>query len=110
MALLQYLDTIQTLCHLSNSDLKVEKHRLSQELLAARTAPPAPPSSQIKANQAPTEIPTQVQSGPVTPPLHHSITPSLQCNPLIHHSTNPLFGRLCWQISADLDAPCSLTI
>ncbi|HWW01255.1 MAG TPA: hypothetical protein VNZ64_16280 [Candidatus Acidoferrum sp.] len=146
----KYLNIIHTLCHQSNSALKVEKHRLTQELLAARTAPPAPPSSQIKVNQAPgkisselqpttnptihqstnpsalpssqikadqaaggvpaqvqqpstpavrplpgsssqmkvnqapTEISTEAQSGPVTPPVRHSSTPSPHCNPFIH--------------------------
>ncbi|HWW00851.1 MAG TPA: hypothetical protein VNZ64_14235 [Candidatus Acidoferrum sp.] len=85
----KYLNIIHTLCHQSDSALKVEKHRLTQELLAARTAPPAPPSSQIKVNQAPTEISTEVQSGPVTPSVHHSITPSLPRPAAIHQSPNP---------------------
>jgi hypothetical protein len=41
---------------MSNPAVKVEKHRLSQELLAARSSPAALPSSQIKVNQAPAEI------------------------------------------------------
>ncbi|HWV98617.1 MAG TPA: hypothetical protein VNZ64_02880 [Candidatus Acidoferrum sp.] len=120
----KYLNVIHTLCHQSDSSLKVEKHRLTQELLAARTTPPAPPSSQIKVNQAPgkisselqpttnppihqstnpsalpssqikmnqapTEMSTEVQSGPVTPPVHHSNTPTLHRPTAIHQSTNP---------------------
>jgi hypothetical protein len=105
----KYLNVIHTLCHLSNSDLKVEKHRLSQELLAARTTPPAPPSSQIKLNQAPGKISSELQ--PATNPIIHQSTnpstfPSSQIkvnqapgkistelqpttNPIIHQSTNP---------------------
>ncbi|HWX18686.1 MAG TPA: hypothetical protein VN578_02155 [Candidatus Binatia bacterium] len=46
----KYLQVVHALCHMSNSAVKVEKHRLSQELLAARTSLPAP-SSQIKPQQ-----------------------------------------------------------
>ncbi|HWW03552.1 MAG TPA: hypothetical protein VNZ64_27865 [Candidatus Acidoferrum sp.] len=101
----KYLNVIHTLCHQSNASLKVEKHRLTQELLAARTTPPAPPSSQIKVNQAAAEVPAQVQqsSTPGVPPLPGSssqikvnqapgeISSELQptTNPTIHQSTNP---------------------
>ncbi|HWX20793.1 MAG TPA: hypothetical protein VN578_12920 [Candidatus Binatia bacterium] len=70
----KYLQVVHALCHQSNSAVKAEKHRLSQELLAARSSPAALPSNQIKVDQAPAEISAELQ--PAT-------------NPIIHPSTNP---------------------
>ncbi|HEV2209329.1 MAG TPA: hypothetical protein VG167_11175 [Verrucomicrobiae bacterium] len=63
----KYLNIVHTVCHLSNSVLNVEKHRLHQQLQAA-PAQAAAASSQIKVNQAPAEIPAQSQPAPATAP------------------------------------------
>jgi hypothetical protein len=69
----KYLNIVHTLCHLSNSALKVEKHHFQQDLLAARTAI-APPSSPIKVNQAPAEISPELQLNSGTTPPQQSTT------------------------------------
>jgi hypothetical protein len=101
----KYLNIVHTLCHLSNSALKVEKHRLQQDLHAAgatasssqikvNQAPqenaaelqltpggaPSASSSQIKVNQAPAENPDELQLTPATTPSAPAV-PSSQIKP-----------------------------
>ena len=62
----KYLSVVHTLCHQSNSALKLEKHRLAQETSAARKAPSTLPSSQIKPGQAQEQnpAPAEIQTPP----------------------------------------------
>ncbi|HEV2207843.1 MAG TPA: hypothetical protein VG167_03660 [Verrucomicrobiae bacterium] len=111
----KYLNVIHALCHQSDSILKIQKHRLQQQLLAARSDLAAP-SSPIKANQAPAENSANCKNPAIHPSNNASAdlaAPSSQIkvnqapaenpdncnNPAIHPSNNA---------PADLAAPSSL--